>query len=144
MILVFCKGLFTKGLERQCLIGLTGDGFNHAWTTTRASALSVEPKQDYYIQRKCFPGSSGINSSSIIHITIYSINNLKYIFFVGSFCFLDERTCIYIVQYIMLCHSNSLYSWIIYPNIILEVWNYIYSYPLVLPFASFKKKFFFL
>ena len=33
-----------KGLERPHLIGLAGAGFNHAWTTTKASAPCVEAR----------------------------------------------------------------------------------------------------
>ena len=50
-----------KGLERPCLIGLPGAGFNHAWTTTKASAPCVEAGQDDYIKGICSPGSFGPN-----------------------------------------------------------------------------------
>ena len=42
-----------KGLERPRLIVLTGAGSNHAWTTTKASAHSVEPRRDDYIKGIC-------------------------------------------------------------------------------------------
>ena len=35
----------------------TGVGFNHAWTTTKASAPCVEAIQDYFMKGKCSPGS---------------------------------------------------------------------------------------
>ena len=48
-------------LERPHLIRLTGAGFNFAWTTTKASAPSVETRQDEYIKEICSPGSYGLN-----------------------------------------------------------------------------------
>ena len=42
----------TKGLERSGLIVLTGDGFNHAWTTAKASAPSALWNQDKIITAK--------------------------------------------------------------------------------------------
>ena len=48
-----------KGLERPRLIGLAGAGFNHAWTTTKASAPCVEAIRDDYIKGICFHESLG-------------------------------------------------------------------------------------
>ena len=39
-----------KGLERQPLIGLAGAAFNHAWTSTKASAPCMEARQEDYIK----------------------------------------------------------------------------------------------
>ena len=49
-----------KGLERPSLIGLTGAGLNHAWTTTKASAPCVKARQDNYIKGICSPWSKGL------------------------------------------------------------------------------------
>ena len=38
----------SKGLERQCLIGSTVPGFNHARTITKASAMGLDTRQDDY------------------------------------------------------------------------------------------------
>jgi hypothetical protein len=46
-----------KGLVRPCLIESTGSGFNHAWTTPKASAFSVKARKDDYIKGVCSPGS---------------------------------------------------------------------------------------
>ena len=40
-------------------------GFNHAWTTTQASAPCVEARQDDYIKGICSPGSLGLNPGRI-------------------------------------------------------------------------------
>ena len=42
---------------------MTGAGFNHAWTTTKASAPCVEARKDEYIKGICSPGSKGLNPS---------------------------------------------------------------------------------
>ena len=36
---------YVKGMEKPRLIGLTEAGFNDAWTSTKTSALSGEPRQ---------------------------------------------------------------------------------------------------
>ena len=42
-------------------MGLAGAGFNHAWTTTKASAPCVESRKDEFIKGICSPGSYGLN-----------------------------------------------------------------------------------
>ena len=57
-----CNIPIHKGLERPHLIGLAGAGFNHALTTTKASApCVVKARQDDNIKGKCSPGSLGAN-----------------------------------------------------------------------------------
>ena len=51
------KTLLWSRLERLHLKGLTGVGFNHVWTTMKASASSVEAIQDDYIKEICSLGS---------------------------------------------------------------------------------------
>ena len=48
----------TKGLQRQCLIGLAVAGFNNARTKTKASATGLDTIQDDYKKLICSPGSS--------------------------------------------------------------------------------------
>ena len=45
--------LVSKGLERQCLIGLTVAGFNHTRIITKASAKGLDARQDD--KEKCSP-----------------------------------------------------------------------------------------
>ena len=46
-----------KGLERLRLIGSAVAGFNHARTTTNASAKGLDIRQDEYTKEICSPGS---------------------------------------------------------------------------------------
>ena len=46
-----------KGLERQRLIGLAVAGFNLAKTITKASAKTLDTRQDDYNKGKFSPGS---------------------------------------------------------------------------------------
>ena len=49
--------LFSKGLERQRLIGSAVAGFNLARTITKASAMGLDTGQDDYNKGICSPGS---------------------------------------------------------------------------------------
>ena len=46
-----------KGLERQCIIRSTVPRFNHARTITKASATSLDAREDDYNNGICSPGS---------------------------------------------------------------------------------------
>ena len=46
-----------KGLHRQCLIGSTVAGFNHARTITKAFATNLVARQDDYNKGLCSPGN---------------------------------------------------------------------------------------
>ena len=53
----FTEPVFTKGLQRQCLLGSAVAGFNHARTITKASATDLDARQDDYNKGICSPGS---------------------------------------------------------------------------------------
>ena len=47
------KFLYTKGLQRQCLIGSAVAGFNNARTITKASAMGLDTRQEDYNKGIC-------------------------------------------------------------------------------------------
>ena len=48
---------FTKGLQRQHLIGLAVAGFNYARTISKASDRGLDTRQEAYNKGMCSPGS---------------------------------------------------------------------------------------
>ena len=48
---------YSKGLQRQRLIGSAVAGFNDAMTITKASAKGLDARQDDYNKGICSPGS---------------------------------------------------------------------------------------